>query len=645
MRLILQTALATVLASLVASPATADDAVELTDYATFVAPAGDAARIAPDLADYYDVDYNDDHGEYIVLLDADILVSEQTVTEVRTVISRYQTTDQINDDGNALVYVNPFSSTVTIDEAYVVQPDGEVVGVDPDTIQVQNDPDDDVFGDYMVLTIPWPSLQIGSTVTLRTTSIVDKNRRAVPWSRRFYLRTYNYTHDYRVRVAWDNDALEPAWYNGSDRFQCQRTQARELTCHDRAVPGLDLEDSVNYYDVLPQLFVGPDLAWADISTLLSDYMEQAIVSSPEVQQTAARLIADADDDRARLQRIHGFVASQIRYVAFEHGFGSHVPRPSDVTLKRRYGDCKDMTALLLDLLRQADIEASPVYVATTRSAVEPVQLPSANHFNHVIACGALSDGTTFCLDPTDPHSGSNYDNPWMQGLVSFTPGKNAVPKLLPRDEHRWELHETMHMDLDGDGNLHETLSITYVGPYASSIRSRLSGLTRKELERWALDTYQTTVSDRVEPDFDVSGVREIEDNIEVQSTAVFEELVDTNENLDYSEDATWLADLVGYFENENEVYAYDFEGLRYVGRISMTVDDAWKLRRSNPTVRFDSPFGTVRRTEKRDGNTVQVDTEVLIAERSVSLDEAEDFNAFLKNVEEYTGFKVKAIKR
>ena len=631
------------LAGCIATAASAE--IELTEYATFAAATGDAVRIAPDLAPYYEIEYGDDRGEYTLLLDADILVGEDTVTEVRTSITRYQTTDEINEDGNAVIYVNPFSTSVSIDDAYVVQPDGSVVGVDPDTIQIRNDPDDDVFGDYMVLTVPWPSLQVGSAVTLRTTLVSDKAKRAVPWSRRYYLRTYNYTNDFTVRVTWANDSLRPEWYNGGERFQCTQPGERQLVCSDREIPPLDLDDEVNYYDVLPQFFVGPALEWSDISTLLSDYMEQAIVSSPEIQRTAERLTKDADDDRAKLREIHHFVASQIRYVAFEHGFGSHIPRPSDMTLKRRYGDCKDMTALLLDLLRQADIQASPVYVSTTRSSVVPVQQPSANHFNHVIACGELGDGTEFCLDPTDPYSGSSYVNPWMQGLVSYRPGKDPSPELLPRDEHRWELHETMHMTLDADGNLSEELAISYIGPYASSIRSRLAGLTRKERERWALDTYQATVSDQVEPDFEISGVKDIEKDIEIRSNAVFEELIDTDENLNYSEKASWLVDLIDYFEAENEVHAYDFEGLRYVGRVSMTVDEGWKLRRSNPTVRFDSPFGTVRRTESRDGNTVQIETEVKIAERSVTLDEADDFNAFLDNVKEHTGFRVKAVKR
>ena len=57
-----------------------------------------------------------------------------------------------------------------------------------------------------------------------------------------------------------------------------------------------------------------------------------------------------------------FVQSQIRYFSVSMGESSHRPTQPEVVLKRRYGDCKDKSLLLVAMLQALGIPAKPVLV-------------------------------------------------------------------------------------------------------------------------------------------------------------------------------------------------------------------------------------------------------------------------------------------
>ncbi|MEO1037846.1 MAG: transglutaminase domain-containing protein [Pseudomonadota bacterium] len=614
--------------------------VAVTDYVTFAANNGDNVKIAEHLRPYYEVDYSDDHGEFTVLRDHSLEIEKTHITATHTVIRRFQTQEEIQEDGNSVVHVNPFSTELTIAEAYVVQPNGDVIGVDPSTIQIENDTADDVFGDFMVVTIPWPALQEGSFVTLQVIRRTEHSKRATPWSHGLYLQGYDYVHDLRLSARWADDSLKPVWKTQADFLTCTNPDARRLDCRASAIPGFQTDDSANYYDLLPQVIVAPQLEWSEIGERLHTFMSQALSESDQIARTAAKLTENADSDQDKLSSILKFVAGEIRYVGLEHGYGSHVPRPSDTTLERRFGDCKDKTVLLIDLLQSVGIEATPVFVASRRTDPSRLLLPSANYFDHVIACGSLRDGARFCVDPTDPYSGSSYTNPSIQGLVGYAPDRDSRPIKIPSDRTRWYMREDMTMELDSEGNLKENLSVTYLGPYAASIRSGLAGLTDEERSEWALDVYQSTVSDLVEPAFEFSGIDNTEDDLQVDSSVVYEEILDPDVDLDYRESASWLRRLAGYFETENEHYGFDFEGMKFVGRVKVVVDEKWQINRLSPTVDFQTRFGRLERNQNRKGNVVYINTEVDMRKQRIEPDDFEDFNTFISHIRQFAGFRI-----
>jgi lipoprotein NlpI/transglutaminase-like putative cysteine protease len=94
-----------------------------------------------------------------------------------------------------------------------------------------------------------------------------------------------------------------------------------------------------------------------------------------------------------------FVQSEIRYFSVALGESSHRPTPPPQVLKRRYGDCKDKSLLLMTLLKELGVDSNPVLLRIGRQKGIDKLLPAPQLFNHVIV-RATVDGKDFYLDPT-----------------------------------------------------------------------------------------------------------------------------------------------------------------------------------------------------------------------------------------------------
>lgn len=79
-----------------------------------------------------------------------------------------------------------------------------------------------------------------------------------------------------------------------------------------------------------------------------------------------------------------FVQDDVRYLAILFGESSYRPFPPDQVLRRRFGDCKDKSLLLVALLQQLGIKAEVALVHTAWKGHVRDLLPSPLAFDHAI---------------------------------------------------------------------------------------------------------------------------------------------------------------------------------------------------------------------------------------------------------------------
>ena len=139
-------------------------------------------------------------------------------------------------------------------------------------------------------------------------------------------------------------------------------------------------------------------SWSEVVGWANELFRSNDDVGPDVRAVIDTLRKKATDEDRVVAALE-FVQSEIRYFSVSMGESSHRPTQPDVVLKRRYGDCKDKSLLLLTLLQALGIQAKPVLLDVVRPKGIDAALPSPELFNHVIVQATVA-GQVFYLDPT-----------------------------------------------------------------------------------------------------------------------------------------------------------------------------------------------------------------------------------------------------
>src|SRR6185437_5848516 len=113
------------------------------------------------------------------------------------------------------------------------------------------------------------------------------------------------------------------------------------------------------------------------------------------------LIKDDKTQRERAAHIYSWVQKNIHYIAFEKGLEGFIPRPADTVYKRKYGDCKDMSSIIMAMCRKAGLDAHFVWIGTTEKPYTFEETPLPLVSNHMI-CAVKLGGDWVFMDGTDP---------------------------------------------------------------------------------------------------------------------------------------------------------------------------------------------------------------------------------------------------
>jgi lipoprotein NlpI/transglutaminase-like putative cysteine protease len=230
-----------------------------------------------------------------------------------------------------------------------------------------------VFGGKFADTVVWDQR---APTTLRRVVLNYPASRRISW---------------RPAGNWRSETITPedSTTDGMRKLRFQQEQVSETPIEPSTPP-----DRITFRVLQFSEYQG----WEDVVAWANGLFQSDGVHDEELRQVVGRLRALATDEQ-RVSAALEFVQSQIRYFSVSLGESSHRPAAPDAVIKRRYGDCKDKSFLLMSLLREVGIESHPVLVRLGRRRVLEGMLPSPQMFDHVIV-KAMVDGRAFYLDPT-----------------------------------------------------------------------------------------------------------------------------------------------------------------------------------------------------------------------------------------------------
>ncbi|WP_345081066.1 transglutaminase domain-containing protein [Nemorincola caseinilytica] len=119
-----------------------------------------------------------------------------------------------------------------------------------------------------------------------------------------------------------------------------------------------------------------------------------------LRKKTAELIRGAYSDREKVARIFGWVQKYFHYEAlYATDMDGFVPNPADTVCKRMYGDCKDMSSVLMAMYQVAGIPAYCAVIGTNDKPYTHDEIQTQHLYNHMI-CAVKLDGEWVFPDGT-----------------------------------------------------------------------------------------------------------------------------------------------------------------------------------------------------------------------------------------------------
>ncbi len=230
---------------------------------------------------------------------------------------------------------------------------------------------------------------------------------------------------------------------------------------------------------LPVLHAGtPVTSWEKLGRDYLDQIRDRLATTSTVTAAAHDAIAGLRTREERISALTALVRDRISYTAIEFGARAVIPNPAAATLTNRYGDCKDQSVLLHQLLTAAAIPSN-LCVINSRGDIHR-DFPCLAQFDHMIVALPGPDGKTFdFVDPTNKYV-APLPGCAPAGLESRTALilDRVMPRLAVTPAHTAPSEILAKRDIIVRGETDAVFndSITFTGTRASRLRAMLGPL-------------------------------------------------------------------------------------------------------------------------------------------------------------------------
>jgi hypothetical protein len=158
------------------------------------------------------------------------------------------------------------------------------------------------------------------------------------------------------------------------------------------------EDVPSWYDPYKYVQVSGFENWTQVRSILNAFYRVPAESSDRLDEIARIIKRDNHSLHDMILSAYRYIRDNIRYMSISIEGNGYSPKHPDEVLTKGYGDCKDLSLLLVAILNRLDIQAYCCLVHTRLRETIDQYLPNLNLFNHVIV-KIVSDSVCY-IDPT-----------------------------------------------------------------------------------------------------------------------------------------------------------------------------------------------------------------------------------------------------
>jgi hypothetical protein len=184
--------------------------------------------------------------------------------------------------------------------------------------------------------------------------------------------------------------------------------------------------------------------------------------SVEIKALTDSLTKGIKSDKEKVRKIYSWVQKNIKYVAFEDGENGFVPREASLVIRRKYGDCKDKTSLLVSMMKSQGLTASYSWIGTRDIPYKLSEFATGFNFNHMIAVWWDENNNPVILDGTTHYNTLEAVPSSIQGkecLIEKGPDNYKVYTIPVASPAKNTIYDSLTVELKGDTLVGNGISI------------------------------------------------------------------------------------------------------------------------------------------------------------------------------------------
>jgi transglutaminase-like putative cysteine protease len=343
------------------------------------------------------------------------------------------------------------------------------------------------------------------------------------------------------------------------------------------------------------------------------------------------LTRNATGDEDKVKAIYYWVKDNIKYIAFESGYEGFIPRQAKDVFEKRFGDCKDMSSILTDMLKYAGIQSHLTWIGSRELPYSYQQNPTSGSDNHMIATVKLNDKYVF-LDATSTHTPFGYPSAFTQGkeaIVHLAKDKYEVVKVPEVPEYMNTNNDSVFIEIDTDLKITGRGYAEYTGFERDNMLEVLDDNSKEERMKILKNYYQKgsnkfilesfeelNAEDRDKP-FGVTYSFNLSDYVLSSGKEIF-----INMNLEH----VYAGSTVEKDRKLDMEYRYK---QRVINTVMLKIPDGYELSYLPPNDSLNHELFGFSITYTHTGNTVLVKNEVLLKCLMLKKDWFEAWNDFI----------------
>jgi len=421
---------------------------------------------------------------------------------------------------------NSYFDELSSSELTTLNADGSVVAVDERAIRdqpVSADSSSPYFDEQRVRIIAYPHVAPGDKIRGRLVYKAKRSRFAGEFAR-YWSQAADQPPEV-MELTLDGPASKPL-HVALHHVEHREERSGERIVHHvrfRQETPKSRQTVVGRFDDARRFEVSSFADYAAFAAMLN--ARNAPMAQPDdaLRKLSADIVGDTADTRLKVERIHNWVARNIRYVGIGFEDGGWTSQPASAVLASRYGDCKAHATILKALLAAQGIEANLVAVnAGLQYTLTEVATPN---FDHAIAYVPAIDQY---LDPTVSLLAFGSLSPNLGGKPVLNIDKGTMARIpVPTPDHYRLAADTEYvLATDGTREARSVLSGTGLGALLG--RSLAQGLETVDRQNTARKLIEQAGL-KGTGDYSFPNPRELSDNYAITATFRINSRVDLGE--------------------------------------------------------------------------------------------------------------------